>query len=557
MIIRQNNAKLLRPFLAKQWSLSDSRRKAFLASEAVKRFRVYVSTLNSDAQLRLWSRMVKLIDFDEALMQELNPDRLGSTGPEADCQNAWDAAVLAMLRMERELFGVTVDDAKKAHIDHRKFCQGLMTVSRMSISEKSSSEIRIYNWSSGLWDVDMTFLKRLLLELVSYLLQATHTGWSEKLEQALLAQLGRSVPVISEARFDRAWVGLGNGDLNGRTGQVESHSPDHLVSMGIPVPYLPNSECPAFLAFLNSLFASSDYSDEEVSDTVTFLQQWFGYVVSPSHQANAMLLCVSPGASGKSTLFGVLAGLLGSRLVTATPLTTFGQRFGLMGLSRVKLALSTENSGIFSVSMIKAITAGEPVEVQRKGLPPLTQTLPVKIVSLTNDIGLPPDSSLGWERRLLILPFPNTFLGNDQDKRLGEKLAAEHEGILAWAIEGLKELIKRDYEFTVSRPMRKAHQAYFGQADPVTMFVGASLVRATGRRTEKAEVYAAYQTWLQDTGVQSRGTSTLKAFWSAMRNSLPSVLGVSYVETKSSGVRYLNDIQLRSPTNNKRSDNDE
>src|SRR5699024_1314332 len=113
---------------------------------------------------------------------------------------------------------------------------------------------------------------------------------------------------------------LGNFTLDSTTGGLVPHAPSHLAAYGSPINYNDNAECLTFKQFLTDLF--------EEDETIDFIQEWFGYTLSTSHKANAFLIGVGAGANGKSTLFDVLAQLVGIQNVASAPLSNFNSEFG-------------------------------------------------------------------------------------------------------------------------------------------------------------------------------------------------------------------------------------
>jgi putative DNA primase/helicase len=145
------------------------------------------------------------------------------------------------------------------------------------------------------------------------------------------------------------------------------------------------------------------------------------------------------------------------------PLSNFNSEFGLEPLIGMKLNLATESDAdAFKTGKLKALTAGEAISVNRKNKTEITMILPTKFVFLVNELPILSDSSLGFERRLIILPFNQTFTPDEQDKDLSKKLTAELQGILNWTIAGLQ---RSDGIITFSlrnpEPWNKAKESYF------------------------------------------------------------------------------------------------
>jgi len=342
---------------------------------------------------------------------------------------------------------------------------------------------------------------------------------------------------VQSANFNKNYFPLGNLTLDSTTGDLVPHAPSHLATYGSSVNYNEAAECSNFLTFLGELF------DDEA--TVQFVQEWFGYTLSCSHQANAFLIGVGAGANGKSTLFDVLAQLVGIRNVASAPLSNFNSEFGLEPLIGKKLNLATESDvDAFKTGKLKALTAGEDISINRKNKQEITTKLPTKLVFLMNELPLLNDDSFGFERRLHILPFDKTFLPNEQDKDLPQKLQGELEGILLWSLEGLGRLIANNYTFTVSQTMQDAKSLYLGVGNPIENFVNECVVSEPANVMPANEVINAYTIWMQENKYPFKGTNSPQKFWKLFQEAMDLKL-IEFVRTKSNGQTVVRDIGLK------------
>jgi len=81
------------------------------------------------------------------------------------------------------------------------------------------------------------------------------------------------------------------------------------------------------------------------------------------------------------------------------------------------------------------------------------------------------DRSDAFFGRLILLKFANTIPVEKQDKLLKEKLAAEIDGILAWALVGLKRLMANNYVFSETERTRDELKQYMMESSAVLAFV--------------------------------------------------------------------------------------
>src|SRR5690625_490274 len=403
------------------------------------------------------------------------------------------------------------------------------------VDRNDPEALLVYNNEKGYWEDATQPLHRLIIEIAHAAGGNVEDTWTSNLESSIIDILKRKVGFVQPASFNSHFP-LGNYTLNSITGDMMKHAQSHLSTFGSSINYNPNADCPVFKEFLTDLF------DDE---TIKFVQEWLGYTLSCSHKANAFLIGVGAGANGKSTLFDVLAQLVGIENVSSAPLSNFNSEFGLEPLIGKKLNLATESDvDAFKTGKLKALTAGEDISINRKNKIEITTKLPTKLVFLMNELPLLSDDSYGFERRLLILPFDKTFTESEQDKDLPKKLSNELEGILNWSLEGLKRLIANNYTFTISESMKKAKELYLGVGDPVAMFVEENVVASSSNVMEGKEVINAYKLWMKKNEHPFKGTESPRKFWGLFDEALSLQL-IAFTRAKSGGKAIVRDIALK------------
>lgn len=442
-----------------------------------------------------------------------------------------------MLNLGREVIGYRESESGRINFNHKDFAEMVMRIYSLTMDRKDPEILLVYNNEKGYWEDAKQPLHRLIIEVAHASGANIEDSWTVYLEKSIVDILKRKVRFIESANFNKVHFPLGNSSLNSNTGELVSHSPRHLATFGSSVQYDSNADCWVFKKFLTDLF-----EDEK---TIDFVQEWFGYVLSNSHKANAFLIGVGSGANGKSTLFDVLAQLVGIQNVSSAPLSNFNSEFGLEPLIGKKLNLATESDvDAFKTGKLKALTAGEDISVNRKNKQEVTITLPTKLVFLMNALPLLNDDSFGFERRLMILPFDKTFLPHEQDKELPKKLNNELEGILVWALEGLRRLLQNNYNFTVSNTMQKEKEKYFGIGNPIVKFIGECVIAKPAHVMDSTEFINAYKIWMTSQNYPFKGTDSPQKFWRVFKEAMDVEL-IEYTRGKSNGKSVIRDIALK------------
>ncbi|MGO4574999.1 phage/plasmid primase, P4 family [Cupriavidus sp. 2TAF22] len=295
-----------------------------------------------------------------------------------------------------------------------------------------------------------------------------------------------------------------NGTLNVETGELGPHSPGPRLISRINANYVATAECPRFLQFLNEVFR--DDADRE--QRIGFVRQWMGYLLIPDTSLQKMLFLLGKGRNGKSVLCKVIAAMLGKENVSHAMLNRLGR-----AAVRVELAGKLANfspdlpaQALKADGYLKAIVSGDPVEAERKYSDSCTITPYCRLVVATNSMPDTPDRSDGFFRRLIILPFNRQFTFAEDDPGLLDRLLAELDGIIAWAVEGLQALLGAG-RLTIPPSSLAAREDYRCDVNPVQQFAEECLVGSpNGGGLSSQDLFELFRRWSSAHG-HTPGTS--------------------------------------------------
>ncbi|MEI3610449.1 DNA primase family protein [Pseudogracilibacillus sp. SO10305] len=472
----------------------------------------------------------------ESLLEgtDVNFNPGGSSILSEEVKESFHEFILDVGRIELEY---NMSESGRISFNKKSFAELVMELMALVVDRKDPETILVYNNQKGFWEKARQPLHRLIIEIAHAAGGNIEDTWTSHLESSIVDILKRKVAFIQSLNFNKSHFPLGNHTLDSITGDLVPHAPSHLATFGSPVNHNEEARCPNFTEFLEGLF-----EDEE---TIQFVQEFFGYTLSCSHQSNSFLIGVGAGANGKSTLFDILAQLVGIENVSSAPLSNFNTEFGLEPLIGKKLNLATESDlESFKSGKLKAICSGETISVNRKNRQEVNVVLNAKLTFLMNELPLLSDDSFGFERRLLILPFDRIFLPHEQDKDLPKKLSKELEGILNWSLEGLRHLIANNYTFTVSKSMLDAKELYLGVGNPIEKFVKECIDSVPAKVMPAKDLLNAYKNWMMLEKLPFKGTDNPQKFWKMFQEAMNLEL-ISFTRGKSNGITVVRDIGLK------------
>lgn len=260
----------------------------------------------------------------------------------------------------------------------------------------------------------------------------------------------------------------------------------------------PDGECPQWTAFL------SDVTGGDV-ELQTYLQRMVGYCLTGATSAHALFFLYGTGANGKSVFANVISTILGDYAATAsmdTFVETRGDRHptdlaGLRG-ARFVTAIETEQGRRLNESKVKAITGGDKISARFMHKDFFEYTPQFKPVIVGNHKPAIRNIDEAMRRRLHMIPFTVTIPPDRRDPRLTEKLLAERDGILAWAVAGCLAWQREGLKPPAC--VQAATEEYFEAEDALGRWIDERCVREPNAKSLTAELFSDWKQWAEASG---------------------------------------------------------
>ena len=226
-------------------------------------------------------------------------------------------------------------------------------------------------------------------------------------------------------------IALANGTLY-LDGTFQEGKPE-IVRNRLPVKYDPKAPQPThWLRFLFDLLYPED---------IPTVQEFIGYCLIPSNKGQRMMVIKGSGGEGKSQIGVVLSRLFGCNMKDGSIGKISENRFTRADLEHTLLCVDDDMrmEALRQTNYVKSIvTAQGQMDLERKGKQSYQGWMYARLLAFSNgDLQALYDRSDGFYRRQLILTTKDKPLSRVDDPDIAEKMAAEVDGILLWAFEGL------------------------------------------------------------------------------------------------------------------------
>lgn len=322
----------------------------------------------------------------------------------------------------------------------------------------------------------------------------------------------KQVKKDEEMDADDTLINLRNGTYSLDLHALLTHQPGHYITTQLPFDYDPQATCPNWRRYLETTFV--DRTGQTDPELIAFIQEAMGYSLTTDIKHHATFWCYGEGANGKGVLFYILERLAGDSAIPFNVDLLHREQYQLADLAGKRIALcpEAETSGVVEDAIIKALVAGDSLQVRQIRREPFTLRPTVKLWWSMNKLPTITDTSVGMWRRLRLIPFNADFENRDRAKRidnLRELLLDELPGIFNWAMEGLARL--QVYKtFTHVRQIEEMTATYRRESNTIAAFVEETCDTDRSYNAGSQVIYTRYKEWCTDNGYKPYNVRNFK-----------------------------------------------
>jgi putative DNA primase/helicase len=380
-----------------------------------------------------------------------------------------------------------------------------------------------YCWPWGKWLVwdgrrwikdDSGEVYRLAKETVASIYQEAAAAPDEEARKALakhavrseagsrikeMVDLARSdVPVMpDELDASADLLNTESGTVDLRTGELQEHRREDLITKIAPVEYRPDAAAPAWAAFLERVLPSEELRG--------FVQRAGGYSATADTSEQCMFINHGGGANGKSTFQEAITAALGDYAMRAPTEMLLTRRTGgipndvarLKG-SRFVAASETEEGRRLAESLIKDLTGQDTITARFMRAEFFDFRPTHKLWLSTNHKPEIRGTDNAIWRRIRLIPWSVTIPPAEQDKKLLATLRHELPGILAWIVRGCLDWRREGLQ--APDEVRKATGEYRAEMDVLAGFISECCEEGVDFWDYSKDLYETYKRWCEDNG---------------------------------------------------------
>jgi putative DNA primase/helicase len=298
-----------------------------------------------------------------------------------------------------------------------------------------------------------------------------------------------------------------NGTVNLKTGQLQPHSREDLVTKIAPVVFDASAKCPRWRKFVRRAMGK----DKKL---VRYLQRFVGYALTGETRAHALVFFHGEGNNGKSTFLNTLYKLFGDYAMRASRGLLFKSRnekhpthLASLHGKRFVTCAEIEEDQEFDEALTKDLTGGDPINARRMREDEWEFNPTHKLFLAGNHKPRIKGTDKGIWRRMNLVPWSVTISDAKVDQKLPRRLEAEFSGILNWCIEGCLAWQQRGLDPPQSVLVATAE--YKKEQDVLGQFFSERLVFGQDERVGRTDLRAAYERWCEELGHMAVGARKL------------------------------------------------
>lgn len=274
---------------------------------------------------------------------------------------------------------------------------------------------------------------------------------------------------------------------------VTENDPRHKHSIAINSNYDRAATCENFEKFLGQVLTHNN---------ISLLQEMIGLFLTTSLKVKGFFILHGPKDCGKSVLVSLMNEILGAKNISGASVQDIcgsGSQFTLGELygKTVNINSDISNEPIRQTGVLKQLTGDKMISYNRKNKDIFYGRITARLCFVANELPQSRDRNDAFFSRVNIINFKDSVPVERQDKFLIEKLLKEKEGIINWALIGLKRLITNNYQLSGDR---RHVEKYKNDSNPVLNFVSETCTLDQNAKVSATEIYYQYKSWCADNG---------------------------------------------------------
>lgn len=370
----------------------------------------------------------------------------------------------------------------------------ILTSLNAKFTFKTPTDIEeIYYYNEGLYEIAEQKIKNLI---ETWLGTQTNTHFVEEVLNHI-----RRASYVDRQEFNKSstLIPVQNGLLNLSTLTLEPFDKDKIFTYKLNVTYDPEKKSLIFQDFLKEILDSQD---------IPTLQEYMGYCLVPAMPYHKMMWFYGTGRNGKGRITATLQNILDPKNCANLNLEEFSgdRRFSAAQLYGKMINVSSEpaTSKTLQTPMLKKVTGEDYIDAEVKN-----KQRPIKFINfaklfiLGNRYPKVNDNTIAFWDRVLLIKFPNSFIGTKQIvdiERAWVKNPEEMSGILNWMLEGLARLLSNN-EFTVSKTTQENMLEFKRISDTTIAFLDEQCEFEKDGKYTRSDLYDLYKTYCDKYGL--------------------------------------------------------
>lgn len=314
---------------------------------------------------------------------------------------------------------------------------------------------------------------------------------------------GMRVSDPSQFDVDPMLLGVANGVVDLRTGELRPLVPEDRMTKRCLPAYNPKARCPRFLRFLATTFSG----DQAL---ISYIRRALGYTLTGRVTEEALFFMHGGGSNGKSVLVNIVSTIMQDYA------TTTGS--DILRRSRNEGALERYTVPLIGARMVlvNEIAKSEFWDDRRTKELVSTEPLPARMLYAEAIKFLPThkfwvrgnhkpaigDESQGLWRRMHLVGFVHEVREGEKNLDLAAQLIErEAEGILAWMVAGCLEWQAGGLQRPAS--VQADTDRFRAESDRVGRWIKDCCVLDDNGKLETAEAYSNYRAWCVAEGIRA------------------------------------------------------